>query len=173
MIELLNNEAIYQRFVQSELSKSEKFLWIGTADIKDLFIQRGKRFAPFLAVLSDLVKRGVEVRLLHAKEPGPRFRRDFDRYPALIESDRFERALCPRVHFKILIVDGRLAWIGSANLTGAGLGARHKDKRNFESGILTDEPRLVNGAMEQFDSVFMGARCAKCRLRRVCPDPIA
>jgi hypothetical protein len=34
MIELLNNEAIYQKFVQNELVKSERFLWIGTADIK-------------------------------------------------------------------------------------------------------------------------------------------
>jgi hypothetical protein len=38
---------------------------------------------PFLAVLAQLVRKGVEVRLIHAKEPGPAFREDFDKYPSL------------------------------------------------------------------------------------------
>lgn len=45
--------------------------------IKDLYV--GER--PFLGVLADLLKKGREVRLVHAKEPGPNFRQDFDRYP--------------------------------------------------------------------------------------------
>ena len=57
----------------------KKLLWIGTADIKDLYV--GDR--PFLGVLADLVSRGREVRLIHAKEPGPNFREDFDHYPIL------------------------------------------------------------------------------------------
>ena len=40
-----------------------------------------------------------------------------------------ERILCPRVHFKSVIVDGRFAYSGSANLTGAGMGAKSKEKR--------------------------------------------
>ncbi|MFT6861686.1 MAG: hypothetical protein ACJAVK_000239 [Akkermansiaceae bacterium] len=52
--------------------------------------------------MTDLVNEGVAVRLFHAKEPGPRFRKDFDRYPALIESDLFERILCPRIHTKAI-----------------------------------------------------------------------
>ena len=39
---------------------------------------------PFLGVLSDLIGKGVEVRLIHAKEPGPNFREDFDRYPQMV-----------------------------------------------------------------------------------------
>ena len=45
-------------------------LVIGTADIKDLYVKVGAGREPFLAVLDILVRRGVEVRLLHAKEPG-------------------------------------------------------------------------------------------------------
>ena len=52
-------------------------LVIGTADIKDLYVKVGAGREPFLAVLDLLVRRGVEVRLLHAKEPGPNFRADF------------------------------------------------------------------------------------------------
>ena len=71
-------------------------LWIGTADIKDLYVARGKQAVPLLAVLAGLIRKGVEIRLIHAKEPGPAFREDFDRYPELATG--LERALCPRVH---------------------------------------------------------------------------
>ena len=64
-----------------------EYLWIGTADIKDLYV--GEK--PFWGVLTELIRKGREVRLIHAKEPGPNFREDFDRYPVLI--DRLER-LC-------------------------------------------------------------------------------
>lgn len=46
-------------------------LWIGTADIKDLYVARGKQAVPLLAVLAGLIRKGVEIRLIHAKEPGP------------------------------------------------------------------------------------------------------
>lgn len=44
----------------------------------------GQMEKPFLGVLSDLIGKGVEVRLIHAKEPGPNFREDFDRYPRMV-----------------------------------------------------------------------------------------
>lgn len=53
---------------------------------------------PFLGVLAELIEKGVQVRLMHAKEPGPIFREDFDRYPILATG--LERAMCPRVHFR-------------------------------------------------------------------------
>ena len=146
-------------------------LWIGTADIKDLYIDVGNEKKPFLALIAQLIKKGVEVRLIHAKEPGPNFREDFDKYPILY--DGLERVLCPRVHFKMIVYDCKVAYIGSANLTGAGIGMKGDDKRNFEAGILTDEPTIVEQAMNQFDEVWMGKHCKKCKRREYCPDPIA
>ena len=55
----------------------KKSLWIGTADIKDLYVKAGNKTKPFLGVLADRLKRGVEIRLIYAKEPGPAFREDF------------------------------------------------------------------------------------------------
>ena len=115
-------------------------------------------------------KKGVEVRLIHAKEPGPAFREDFDKHPALF--DGLERALCPRVHFKILVFDGQMAYIGSANLTGAGIGMKGEGTRNFEAGILTDLPELVEQAMNQFDNVWIGKHCSRCKRKAFCGDPI-
>lgn len=150
--------------------KARHTLWIGTADIKDLYVSNGKVEKPFLGVISDLIGKGVNVRLIHAKEPGPAFREDFDKYRNLATG--LERALCPRVHFKIIVIDCKTCYVGSANLTGAGMGMKSPNRRNFEAGILTDEPELVEAAMEEFDKVWRGEMCKKCQRKQYCGDPI-
>lgn len=163
------NDAHYDKVID-KIKDCKKTLWIGTADIKDLYVKDGRGTKPLLEVLSDLAKRGVEIRLIHAKEPGPAFRQDFDKYPALI--DGMERVLCPRVHFKIIIFDLKTAYVGSANLTGAGLGMKGENTRNFEAGVLSCNKDFVKNAAEQFDSVWMGAHCKGCRRKEFCGDPI-
>lgn len=167
-LEFVTDREIYERVVLGAVPDARRFLWIATADLKDLHVHKGRRVVPFLEVLSDLADRGVALRLLHAKEPGPLFRRDFDRYPNLI--DGLERVLCPRVHLKCVVVDGRLAHSGSANLTGAGMGAKSERRRNFESGIVTDDDALVAQVMDQFDAIWRGAHCGACDRKRYCAD---
>jgi phosphatidylserine/phosphatidylglycerophosphate/cardiolipin synthase-like enzyme len=165
----VRDREIYERVILDMVPSATSFLWIATADIKDLHVGRGgRRMVPFLQVLSELIEQGVAIRLVHAREPGPAFRKDFDRYPNLI--DGLERMLCPRVHFKCVVVDGKKAWTGSANLTGAGMGAKSPRKRNFETGILTTEPSLIGGIMEQFDAVWMGKYCEECQRTGFCGD---
>jgi len=169
MTTYISNSAHYKE-VLSLVQSVKHLLWIGTADIKDLYVEVGKEKKPLLALIAQLIRRGVEVRLIHAKEPGPNFREDFDKYPVLY--DRLERVLCPRVHFKMLVFDGKEVYVGSAYLTGAGIGMKGEDKRNFEAGILTDNPEIVEQAMNQFDEVWMGKHCKTCKRRDFCPDPI-
>ena len=173
MIDLVLNEDIHQRVIVEMLPRAKRYLWIVTADLKDLHVKKGRRFVPLLEILSDLVNEGVAVRLFHAKEPGPRFREDFDRYPSLIESDLFERILCPRIHTKTIIVDGKEGFIGSANLTGAGVGAKSPLRRNFEAGFVTDEKKHLGPMMEWIDQLYLGEFCQNCQRRDTCPDPIA
>jgi len=168
MIKFITNKEIYDQVILDAIPKAEDFLWIGTADIKDMYIKRGTKMIPFLKLLSELIKKGVSVRLIHAKEPGPNFRKDFDKYKNLITD--LERVLCPRVHFKCVVVDGEIAYSGSANLTGAGMGAKSDSRRNFESGIITDDAALVSQIMEQFDSLWMGSFCEKCNRKEYCSD---
>ncbi|MBM6674368.1 phospholipase D-like domain-containing protein [Marseilla massiliensis] len=156
--------------VLAHVASVKNTLWIGTADIKDVYVKSGTTSVPLLAVFDKLVKRNVAIRLIHAKEPGPVFRKEHEKFPALWSS--MEMALCPRVHFKLIIFDMETAYIGSANLTGAGIGMKSGQKRNFEAGILTNEPSLVEAAINQFDEVWRGKFCEKCGRRNYCNDQI-
>ena len=168
-IKFITNGQLFKEAIEP-ISKASSFVWIGTADIKDMHVHYKGGVTSFLSLLNDLCKKRVAIRLLHAREPGPNFRKSFDKYPQLLE--RMERQLCPRVHFKHIIIDGKLAYTGSANLTGAGLGIKGENTRNFESGIVTSDPDLVDLIMKQFDEVWMGKYCRKCQRKEFCGDPI-
>ncbi|HEX8548079.1 MAG TPA: phospholipase D family protein [Cytophagaceae bacterium] len=166
--ELITDEEIYQKVILEMVPATKRFLWIGTADIKDLYVAKGKKMVPFLEILSDLLRKNVEIRLVYAKEPGPAFRKDFDKYPNLVHG--LEQMHCPRVHFKTIISDGKKAFTGSANLTGAGVGAKSKNNRNFEAGILTSDPVFVDKLMNQFDTLWIGQNCKPCGRKEYCTE---
>ena len=63
--------------------------------------------------------------------------------------------------------------IGSENLTGEGLAMKGENKRNFEAGILTNDPQLSKNAIEHFDSVWRGSHCKSCLRKAYCDNPIA
>lgn len=166
---IISNEQHYS-LVISKIATAKRFVWIGTADIKDLHVKFMNATQPFQAILNNLLQRKVAVRLLHAKEPGKNFRDTFDKYPRLWKD--LERQICPRVHFKIIVVDGKFAYTGSANLTGAGLGMKSADTRNFESGLITTNPEIIDQIMNQFDDVWIGKYCKTCKRKTYCSDPI-
>lgn len=168
MLKFITDRDIYEEVICGRIGKARKFVWIATSDLKDLYVDKRGKMVPFLEILSDLVGKRIEIRLLHAKEPGVAFRRDFDKYPNLING--MERILCPRVHLKAVVIDGDFAYTGSANLTGAGMGAKSEHKRNFEAGIITDEVTIVGKVMEQFDNIWSGTHCGPCKRKKFCAD---
>jgi phosphatidylserine/phosphatidylglycerophosphate/cardiolipin synthase-like enzyme len=168
-LKFITNEELYKQAIEP-VANAKSFVWIGTADIKDLHVHHNGKVLSFLAILDSLIKKKVAIRLLHAKDPGPNFRSSFDKYPLLW--DNMERQLCPRVHFKHIIIDGKFAYSGSANLTGAGLGIKGEDTRNFEAGFVTTDPDTIDAIMNQFDDVWLGKYCKKCKRKEYCTDPI-
>ena len=91
MTTFLSNRDIFTSVICDLVPQAREPLWIATADIKDMYVETGGRdMVPFLAVLDRMRKRGVEIRLIHAKEPGPNWRNDFDRYPRLWDGWRGE-----------------------------------------------------------------------------------
>ena len=54
MRELILNEEIHARVIGELVPSARRFLWIITADIKDMHVARGKRSVPFLRVFAEL-----------------------------------------------------------------------------------------------------------------------
>jgi phosphatidylserine/phosphatidylglycerophosphate/cardiolipin synthase-like enzyme len=125
-----------------------------------------------LARLDELAASGVELRLLHAELPSRPFRTELQQHPRLVAGGLALRR-CPRVHMKAVIVDGELLYLGSANWTGAGLGAKGSGRRNFELGIVTDDAPMLDQVQALYERVWSGGECAGCRLREECPGPLA
>lgn len=170
MLEFLTDREIYDKVICGMVPKAREYLWLGTSDLKDMYVDHHNKMVPFLKVLQELSEKNIAIRLIHAKEPGENFRKDFDCYPLLWKT--MERACCPRVHFKCVIVDGRWAYTGSANLTGAGIGAKSSNRRNFENGFLTDEQKIIEKLMDEFDKVWNGSQCKMCGRKTMCGDKI-
>jgi len=169
--ELLVNDALYREVVLKRLANARESVRISTANVKEMLVEHRGDFQPVADLFATLVARRVSLKLLHAELPSRAFRASFDRRKSLVEGG-LELKVCPRVHFKTVIVDGAWAYIGSANLTGAGLGAKGPDRRNFEVGFVTEDFDVIDRMSALFDGVWAGAECGTCRVRDVCPDPI-
>ena len=169
--ELLDGRGLYREVVLEKLAHARESVWIATANVKAMYVEQAGRYVPLLQVLDGLAARGVALRLLHAELPSRPFRAEFDKRSRLVKGG-LELKVCPRVHFKTVLVDGAWAYLGSANLTGAGLGAKGGDVRNFELGFVTEDFDVIDRTTAFFESVWSGAECRGCRLRAVCPDPI-
>ncbi len=176
---LLDGSDHYDELVQKAVASATVSLWIATANVKEMRVEapvgtaaraRG-RFVSILDMLASLRGRGVELRLLHGGVPSRAFSAELARQPRLREGGLPMRH-CPRVHLKIVAIDGRLLYLGSANFTGAGLGAKGEGRRNFEVGMLTDDDVWLDTVQHRFDRIWSGRECKGCRVRTLCPSPI-
>jgi len=164
--ELLSGSELYREVILEKLVHARESAWIATANLKDMHVEGES----IVKVFAQLAARGVDLRVLHAELPSRPFRASFEKRRKLQQS--MELKICPRVHFKAVLIDAAWVYLGSANVTGAGLGAKAESKRNFELGFVTEDFDTVDRAKALFEAVWTGAECAACRLRRVCPDPI-
>jgi phosphatidylserine/phosphatidylglycerophosphate/cardiolipin synthase-like enzyme len=178
-LSLVVDKAHYERVVLA-IAGAKTAVWIATANVKQLMIEapigtrdraRG-RYVPILDTLQTLCDRGVNVRLLHATPPSRPFREELAARAARLPAPCFQMRECMRVHMKMIAIDGALLYLGSANFTGAGLGAKGDGRRNFEMGVLTDDEWMLDVAQARFDTIWRGGECGTCRLRRECPAPL-
>jgi phosphatidylserine/phosphatidylglycerophosphate/cardiolipin synthase-like enzyme len=168
----------YESVVRAVLD-AEVSVWIASANLKEMLVEdtgmrmpgRRRSYRSVLAALDELAARGVDLRILHAALPSQPFRDAFDAHPRLVRGGLAMR-MCPRVHLKAVIVDGRLLYLGSANWTGAGLGAKGDRNRNFELGFLTEDEALLDQVQGIFDHLWNGGECARCGRRDVCESPL-
>jgi len=180
-LRLLSDREHYEDVMQAVLA-AERSVWVATANLKDVMVEdprvvpgrrRGRRgnYRSVLEVFAELARRGLELQILHASAPSRAFRRSFDAQPELVAGG-MDMRVCPRVHLKTVVVDARLAYMGSANWTGAGLGAKGDGRRNFEMGFVTSDERAIDYIQDRYDRIWRGAECANCRLRDECEMPL-
>lgn len=180
-LELVGGRGHYDRVIAAVLA-AETSAWIATANLKELMVEDARArpgvrrrigkssYRSVLAALAEAAARGVELRILCAELPSRPFRAELRRQPALARALDIRR--CPRVHLKLVIVDGALGYIGSANWTGAGLGARGAGKRNFELGVVTDDGPMLDQLQAMYEHLWVGGECGGCKLRELCPGPL-
>jgi hypothetical protein len=167
--ELVVNERHFSKVVKHGMARAGISLDIMTADFKAMLVPKGLRGAESIVrVFRRLAERGVEIRILHAGTPSSAALLELRReLPANLTIRR-----CPRLHAKAVVIDARMMYLGSANLTGAGLGAKGKTRRNFEMGIWTEASPLIEGVLEQFNALWEGRCCRGCGRKDVCPVPL-
>lgn len=175
-IRLLRDAEHVDEVIERGIRAVKTSVWIATANLKDVHVKapvgtsaraRG-RFISLFDELRQAAARGIDVRILHA---GPPSRVLTQRLKAAGKSPLFMRR-CLRVHLKMIAIDGETLYLGSANFTGAGLGAKSEHRRNFEAGIVTDDEWLLDEMQGTFDAIWNGKRCATCQLRNECPKPL-
>lgn len=174
-LQLIAGSGHYSAVIEA-VRRAKQSVWIATANLKEMMVEDGRSrrkrsFRSVLDVFDDLCQLGVELRILHASMPSRAFRKAFDRYPNLIRGGLELRA-CPRVHLKAVIVDAELLYLGSANWTGAGLGVKNPDRRNFELGFVTGDTQLLDDVQHLFDNIWRGTECGRCKLRDICQAPL-
>lgn len=171
-VRLLQDSDHHDVVVES-VRRARRSVWIATANLKELRVpgRSARRYMSVLDVFDRLARDGVELRILHASMPSRAFRAAFDRKPRLVAGG-LELRQCPRSHLKLVIIDGALVYLGSANWTGAGLGAKGSNRRNFEMGFVTDDDAVLDATQERFEQLWRGAECGSCRLRQECEAPL-
>jgi len=172
-VELLVNAEHLQRVVRQGILQAKVSIDIATADFKAMLIPdpaKGSRndADSIVQVLRRLANTGVETRLLHAGVPSGAALKQLRR--GIPENLIIRR--CPRLHAKAVIIDSAMMYLGSANLTGAGLGAKSDGRRNIEWGVWTESLELIDAVLQQFNNLWEGQCCETCQRRDICPEPL-
>ena len=168
MVELVLNSDHLKKVLEELFSLAKRRLFIATADVKCVHLPSKGRAESILDIFDKLAARQVQIQLLHSSIPsGPFLQRLKEGIPETLDMRR-----CTRTHAKAVIADGKWMYLGSANLTGAGLGAKSAKRRNFEAGVWTDQIELIDPVADMLAGVYSGKHCDDCGRKDYCPEPL-
>lgn len=173
---LVANEDHYQEVID-RICAAKSSIRIMTANFKRFNLKptdkQGDKYhdgTPFIKYLMAKAVQGVSVQII-CSMPSSYFREEWKEYyqqmgkPAL-----FKYKFCDRNHAKVVIIDDTLAYVGSANVTPAGLGQGIFTPGNFEAGILTEDPDIVSSIKNLFTKIGDGVFCEGCHRKKDCDE---
>ena len=168
----LLTENFYQEVIKRACD-AKSSIKIMTADFNRLRLKptkkQGKKYGdgtPFFDFLMEKANEGVSVEIITAENSGF-FQDDVERANCNTPNN-YSVWLCARNHAKVVIVDDKIAYIGSANMTKAGLGQPYCSPGNFEVGILTEDPEIIASLNERFSDITKYKFCDDCHRKKDC-----
>lgn len=133
---------------------------------------QGKNYndgTPFIRFLMEKAEQGVSVQII-CSSPSKPFKEEYEELDEEMNPKNFRIFFCIRNHAKVVIVDDEVAYIGSANITKAGLGQGVMSPGNFEAGILTENPDVIAALNAHFSEIMDGVYCDDCHRAMDCVE---
>ena len=171
--QLIINENHYQEVIE-RICAAKSSVKIMTANFKRFRLKptgsQGENYndgTPFIKYLMAKAIQGVSVQVI-CSMPSSSFRDEWKEFYQQMNPKLFEYMFCERNHAKVVIVDDQMAYVGSANITPAGIGQGVFTPGNFEVGILTKNPEIVSSVTTLFYTIWNKAHCDKCHRADMC-----
>jgi len=172
--QLITNKNHYEEVVE-RICSSKFSIRIMTANFKRFRLEHTEEQAmfygtPFIERLMEKAVQGVSVQII-CSMPSQSFTKEWMEYFQQMNNPKlFEYKFCERNHAKVFIVDDKLAYVGSANVTRAGLRQDTSSQQNFEAGILTEDLELVSSIKDFFSEIWNSNWCSECRIDDNCDE---
>jgi len=171
---LIINESHYQEVIE-RICAAKSSIKILTANFKRFRLKptedQGDNYndgTPFIKYLMEKAVQGVSVQII-CSNPSASFTEEWQEYyQQMEEPDLFEYMFCDRNHSKIAIIDDEYAYVGSANVTPAGLGQGVFTPGNFEAGILTEDSGVISSIKDFFSMIWDEKCCINCHRADKC-----
>jgi|GEM_PF-1682475 excisionase family DNA binding protein len=171
----LITENFYQEVIE-RVCKAKSSIKIMTGHFKRFNLKptkkQGKNYndgTPFINFLKQKAEQGVSVEIVCSK-PSPNIIEAWDLCSRKLKSGVFNMTYCIRNHAKVVIIDDKIAYIGSANLTPAGLGQPYDSPGNFEVGVITKDPKAMDYLVELFYKIVDADFCPGCHRANQCVE---
>ena len=172
---LITNENHYDVVIK-RICSAKSSIKIMTANFKRFRLKpepnQGNDYSdgtPFIKYLMEKAVQGVHVQIICSR-PSSSFTEEWEDYYNQMEPELFEYMFCERNHSKMIIIDDKIAYVGSANVTPAGLGQGIFTPGNFEVGIITENKDVVTSAIDYFSMIWDEKFCATCHRADKCND---
>ena len=165
----------YQEVID-RICAAKSSIKIMTGDFKRFKLKptakQGKNYndgTPFIKYLMEKAEQGVSVPIICSSPSNP-FKDEYEDLYKQLKPKGFKICFCIRNHAKVVIIDDRVAYIGSANVTKAGLGQGVLSPGNFEAGIITENPEVIATLNVHFSKIMNGDICDGCHRAENCVE---